>query len=335
MMIKNVKEQLLENPTSLKNILEEFGYCHIAIRPQYIQFGRDKNGGKKSIILYLSNNKYLYVKDHAKNINKELFSYIMEQKGVSFLDILSVIKKELGIENFHFSGTKKDVFGGFYTKIRKKQSINFPIYNENQLSEFARCGNLRFLKDNISIETQTYFNIHYDIQSQSIVIPIYDSFSQLMGLKARVNKDVKDGEQKYFYLIPCLMSQTLYGYSHNYNYLVDNTILVFESEKSVMQCHTYGIKNCVALGSSSISKKQTQLLLELNPKQVIFMHDEGLDFSAISKNIETVKEYSKFQEFEIGYWDFSEDLFLLPKVSSSDMGKERLLNILESQIKFV
>ena len=36
---------------------------------------------------------------------------------------------------------------------------------------------------------------------------------------AEGNKEAEENESKYYYLINCLMSQTLYGYSHNYQYL--------------------------------------------------------------------------------------------------------------------
>lgn len=152
-----------------------------------------------------------------------------------------------------------------------------------------------------------------------------------MGVKVRCNYDVKDGELKYYYLIPCAMSQTLYGYSQNYNYLVNGIIYIFESEKSVMQCHSYGIRNCVALGSGSISKKQTQMILELNPKQVIFMHDTGFELKNIERNILMIKSYSRFSEIEVGYWNYFGKGYM-DKVSPSDLGCKKLNQIIRDEI---
>ena len=130
------------------------------------------------------------------------------------------------------------------------------------------------------------------------------------------------------------MSQTLYGYSQNYNYLVNNVIYIFESEKSIMQCYSYGIRNCVALGSGSISRKQVQMLLELNPKKIIFMHDTGYDLENILRNINMVKSYSRFSEVELGYWDYFDRLYD-DKLSPSDSGREELLRIMDSEIKMI
>ena len=155
-----------------------------------------------------------------------------------------------------------------------------------------------------------------------------------MGAKVRANYDVEDGELKYYYLIPCMCSKTLYGFFQNYKYLVNNTIFVFESEKSVMQCHSYGIRNCVALGSGSISQQQVKLLLSLHPKKIIFMHDQGYKMEYIERNIDVVKNYSRFSEVKLGYWNYF-DKDYKDKVSPSDLGKNKFNYIINNEIKII
>ena len=167
------------------------------------------------------------------------------------------------------------------------------------------------------------------MESQGIVIPIRNETSELIGIKIRCNYDVQDGEQKYWYLVPCRMSQTLYGYSQNYNHLVGNDIYIFESEKSTMQCHTYGIRNCVSLGSGTISSKQVKLLLELQPTRIIFMHDVGYPKESIMRNINMVKNYNRFLDIPVCYWD---NHGYTGKDSPSDFGKEKLIQIMNEEI---
>ena len=334
-MLEDIKKELLSNPDKLKDVLEHYNYCNIVIRNTYMSFGRDEHSSKKSIVIRLENNIYLYVNDYARNINKDLFSYIIEQRKVTFSDVLNTVKNVLGITDYYdFFDSKRYVFGGFYEKIRKKNTSKVRVYDESVLKCYRRCGNKRFIRDNISLDSQKYFNLRYDIESQSIVIPIYDQVGQLMGAKARCNWEVEDGEMKYYYLMPCQASLTLYGYAQNYNHLVNNTVYVFEAEKSVMQCHSYGIRNCVALGSGTISLKQTQMLMELAPTQIIFMHDVGYDMDNITRNIQMVKNYSRFSEIEVGYWDWTKGNYT-DKVSASDLGKEKLKYILEHEIEII
>jgi hypothetical protein len=111
-------------------------------------------------------------------------------------------------------------------------------------------------------------------------------------------------------------------------------VLIFESEKSVMQCYSYGIRNCVALGSGSISQEQVQMLFELNPKKIIFMHDTGFKLESILRNIRMIKNYSRFSEIQLGYWDYFDRLYE-DKVSASDLGKKELLRIINDEIKMI
>lgn len=276
-MLKEIKKELLDNPEKLKELLEYFNFYNIHIHQSYISFGRAQGTSKKSIVIRLIKNDYLYVIDYARNINKDIFTYISEQRLIDFKDIITVVRRILNIDDFSLLNESHGIFGGFYEKIRKRNEYIIRTYDESILDKYIPLANKRFIKDNISITAQQFFNIRYDVESQGIVIPIHNQIGELIGIKVRCNYKVQDGEVKYYYLIPCQMSQTLYGYSQNYNYLVNNVIYIFESEKAVMQCFSYGIRNCVALGSGSISRKQVRMLFELKPKKIIFMHDVGYD----------------------------------------------------------
>lgn len=325
---------MLDNPEKIKELLEHFNFYNINIHQSYISFGRAQDSSKKSIVINLTKNDYLYVIDYARNINQDIFTYISEQRLIDFKDIVAAVRIILNIDDFSLINESRGIFGGFYEKIRKRNEYTIRTYDESVLDKFIPLANKRFIKDNISIIAQQFFGIRYDIESQGIVIPIHNQIGELIGAKARCNYEVQDGEMKYYYLIPCQMSQTLYGYSQNYNYLVNNVVYIFESEKAVMQCFSYGIRNCVALGSGSISRKQVRMLLELNPKKIIFMHDVGYDLENILRNINMVKNYSRFSEVELGYWDFFDRLYD-DKVSASDLGKKELLRIMDTEIKMI
>ena len=333
-MLKEIKKELLDNPEKLKELLEYFNFYNVHIHQSYISFGRAQDTSKKSIVVRLEKNDYLYVTDYARNISKDLFSYISEQRLVDFKDIIGVVRNILGVDDFGLFNESRGIFGGFYEKIRKRSEYSVRTYDESILDKYIPLANKRFVNDNISIAAQQFFGIRYDVESQGIVIPIHNQIGELIGAKVRCNYEVQDGEMKYYYLIPCQASQTLYGYSQNYNYLTNNIIYIYEAEKSIMQCFSYGIRNCVALGSGSISRKQVRMLLELNPKKIIFMHDVGYDLENILRNINMVKNYSRFSEVELGYWDFFDRLYD-NKVSASDLGKKELLRIMDTEIKMI
>ena len=334
-MLKEIKKELLNQPEKLKEVLEYYNFHNVIIHQSYISFGRSADSSKKSIVIRLTNNDYLYVKDYARNIQKDLFTYIGEQRLSDFSEILSTVKSTLNITDYCDFFGDRGIFGGFYERIRKRNISKINTYDESLLDKYKMYGNVRFVKDNISIDAQQFFGIRYDVESQGIVIPIRNQLGQLMGVKVRCNYEVEDGEMKYYYLIPCAMSQTLFGYSQNYNHLVDNTVYILESEKSVMQCYSYGIRNCVALGSGSISNKQVQMLFELNPKKIIFLHDTGFKQEYIDRNISMVENYSRFSEMEIGYWDWENSKYKSDiKNSPTDLGYKIFKDILLNEIKY-
>lgn len=334
-MLSDIKEELLNNPESLKSVLENFGYANIKIHGKYISFGRDQDSSAKSIVIKLENNKYLYVTDYPKNINKDLFSYIIEQRNVSFKEVITVVNNELGITDYSFFyQRKKQAFGGYYSRIKKETPTSPPlIYDYGILNQYKQIGNLRFLRDNISLSSQRFFDIRFDVENDGIVIPILDQFGNLIAVKERVNHDVGPDEQKYWYVVPGQMSKTLYGYSHNYNFLTEGTVFIFEAEKSVMQCYTYGIRNAVALGSGSISRNQIKMLYEIQPEKVVFLHDYGYEKESIMRNIRLYKRFGRFSDTEVGYWDWSRSKHD-EKISPSDLGKDELERILREEIVF-
>ena len=76
------------------------------------------------------------------------------------------------------------------------------------------------------------------------------------------------------------------------------------------------------------------MLLELNPKKIIFLHDSGYGLENIMRNIDMVKNYSRFTEINLGYWNYFGRGYK-DKVSPSDLGKERLKYILQNEIKMI
>ena len=99
------------------------------------------------------------------------------------------------------------------------------------------------------------------------------------------------------------MSKTLFGYSNNYSEMYGKTVLVFESEKSVLQCASYGYHNAVALGSNSLSEYQAKMILSLNPQRVIFMLDNDLPIENTKRDIEVLRNVSTMRDFQISYFD--------------------------------
>lgn len=331
-MLKNIKQQLIDNPEAIINVLEAYDFYKPHIMRDEIRCGLYEGSNTTAIRIKLKDNKNLFVTDYSRDVSLDLIQYIIKIKSVEYKDVIHTIKKELGVDDLYFSDTSRKVFGGFYDKIRKKQSdLYIQTYPESVLNNYCKVCNVRFLRDNISLETQKYFNIGYDVISQRITIPIYTPYGELCGVKGRANWEVSDEEPKYLYLIPCPMSSTLYGYSQNYQYLQNNDVFIVEAEKSVMQAHSYGLYNFVALGSHSLSPTQCKLIMSLQPKRIIFMLDKDLEISYTYTNIKQLQPFMKMSDVEVLYWKWN--MSLLPdKASPTDYGNNELSSIIKNEL---
>ena len=129
------------------------------------------------------------------------------------------------------------------------------------------------------------------------------------------------------------MSQTLFGFSENYESLYDGDILIFESEKSVLKLDSWGYNNAVALGSNSLSTTQAKLLMSLNPKSITFMLDNSLPLENTKRNVEVLQAFCKMRTLYINFWNWTYNLDLEDKAAPCDGSKEEFLYILENEIE--
>lgn len=331
-MIQELKKQLLENPENIRTLLSEFEFEHINIRGRFMRFARNNKGGQNISICL--DDEYLNVTDFVHGERKDIISYIIHEKNTNFKSVLNVIKKILNLSNDWIPKTRKLIFGGVYSKIIHKEYIQQKTYDESILNDYLSIPNDRFRKDKIDLNTQLKWNIGYDVSTDRITMPIRNELGQIVGIKGRRNYDTDDEwDAKYLYLVPCRMSNVLYGYSENYSYMYGKTVMVFESEKSVLQCASYGYYNAVALGSNNLSEHQAKLLLQLNPEQIIFMLDNNLSLENTKRNINVLRSVCVMRSLNISYFDWTECLDLEEKSSPSDEGKEVLESILQNCIK--
>ena len=333
-MLSEIKKELLKQPNVIVEILEYFDFTRIKLSGREIRLARDHKGGL-NISIRLENNECLYVNDWSRSINADIFSYIMQEKNVTFRDVIQKTKQLLNLGDDWRPKQTHALFGGLYANLTcPHREIKLKTYNEDVLDRYERCGNLRFLRDGISLEAQRFWDIRFSTECQSIIIPIRNEYGDLVGAKARVNFDVNENESKYYYPIPVQMSQVLYGYSENYQYLYGaDTVYVGESEKFCQQLYAMGIRNCVSLGSHTLSEKQAKLLLQLSTKSVTFMFDEGLDLSETKRNADVIKEISGMFNIDLYFFDYRDCIDIGPKESPSDNGIEVWNEIVENNIK--
>ena len=332
-VFEEVKEKLLEQPESIINILETFD-CHKArINGREIRCARDENSNPTAVVIRLTNNENLLVKDYELNIVLDLINYLIKIKNASFKDVMNAIKQELHLDSIYNYKKKVGLFGGIYSNIsRNNGDISVTTYPEEILKQYGNTANTLWLQDGISLSTQRKWGIGYDVQSQRITMPIRTSTGEIMSIKGRLNGEPEEFEPKYLYIVNGPMSQTLFGYSENYSSLYENEILIVESEKSVLKLDSWGYNNVVALGSNSLSTTQAKLLMSLNPKCVTFMLDKSLPLENTKRNAELLKTFCTMRQLKIRYWNWEDNLTLDDKAAPCDDSKEEFEYILREEV---
>ena len=339
-MLKEIKQELLKNPQNIVSVLEIFDYANIHILNNEIRFAISEGHNSSAIRIKLENNEYLIVQDFARNIKNDfgkscdLISYIMKTRNVEYIEVINSIKNVLGISDFYEFHSQRCVFGGFYDRIKQNNpELAAKTRPENLLNDYLDVYSSRFASDNIDFGTQNKFQIGYDIDSQRITIPIRNQYGELIGVKGRASWETDEDEPKYLYIIPCPMSTTLFGYCQNYDFLNQaDTIYIGESEKFVMQAYSYGYYNCVALGSNSLSTTQCKMLVELNPKNVVFMLDKTLSPQNTEINAKKLSLFTRMFDIQIKWWNWQKNDYLPDKASPTDYGKEIFEDITQNEI---
>lgn len=335
-MFEEVKAKLLDQPESIINILETFGCHKVRINSREIRCAREEGANPTAVVIRLTQNENLLIKDYELNIVLDLINYLIKVKNATFKDVMNAIKQELHLDSIYNYKRKRGLFGGLYDGLsRNNDEISVTTYPEKILKYYGDTPNLLWLKDGISLSTQRKWNIGYDVASQRITMPIRTSTGEIMAVKGRCNYEPEEFEPKYLYLVNGPMSQTLFGYSENYNSLYENEIIVVESEKSVLKMDSWGYNNVVALGSNSLSTAQAKLLMSLNPKSVIFMLDKSLPLENTKKNVELLKTLCAMRQLEIKYWNWTDNITLDEKSAPCDDTKEEFEYILHNEIESI
>lgn len=198
--------------------------------------------------------------------------------------------------------------------IRQKHGVaELKTHDKSIIKFFDNKYHDSWLQDNISIETMDMYNIKYYQYHDSIVIPCYNQYGDLIGIRERFLNPNSD--RKYMPLsllngdsFEFPVNQVLYGLNYNAeNIRHYKKVVIGEAEKFTLQNATYfGCKNfSCSLYGKAMSKAKLKQLLELGIEEVIIaldfdyekVEDENgnftKDFENFKKNIYRIGNYFK------------------------------------------
>lgn len=324
-----MKEYLKNNPEQIEKILSYYNYHSINITDKEIRFA--KIGGNNPSGCRIKLNDNLSATDFTTSYNGDLFGLIATHTGLTYREVLKTITTMLGkkIEG-NYQPEEEVLFDGFFDGlyIPYEDEEKEVTYDESVLDKYNNGYKWfkRFTDDGILPSSQVKFKIGFSEESNRITIPHYNEHGEIIGVMGRIDLDSDEMTNfKYLPLIPFPKHKYLYGLYQNKEYIKESKkVYIFEAEKSVMQCDSFGVYNTTALGGNQISITQVEQLLKLGVSEIVLCMDEGLIIDAIKRDIQTIKSCCFMRDIKIKVMIDKENKYMKKgsKVSPSDQGKE-------------
>lgn len=231
---------------------------------------------------------------------------------------------------------------------RNKKSIpNLTEISETILEIFCYIPHMEWLKDNISREALSAYEIGYFGLTNQITIPHRDCNNRLIGIRGRcLDEEDIQNIGKYVPLniqgktLSHSLGSNLYGINVTQNKIKNiKKVMVVEAEKSCMQAYSYFGEDSfvVATCGSSITRTQIRLLLNyLQVDEIIYAPDRDYHdpfsyeaevwYQKIVKRVAPLVPYCKVTLC------FDNKDRLPYKASPTDMGKDILLELLDEKM---
>lgn len=335
-----IKDYLLHNTEKIKELLENLGCGEVSnTKHNEIRCAKEEGANPTSIRVKLNDN--LSFSCYSEGISGDIYTLVgwkLDHKD-DFSKNFKYVCNALNINGTFTKVEKPTIFGGIFEELQKEKynplSNEMKTYPIETLNDYELIPNQLFLKDGISLETQIKYKIGYDWWSHRLIIPELNCEGELIGITGRYNGyDYENyGQVKYFPIIEFEKSKVLFGYSQNYNNLINNNVWLFESQKSVMRMDSSGVYNCLALGGRFISPIQIKYIQNLSPKSIILALDEGLDEGESIKTCLQLISKNIFNQYKVGYLYDNNNEFL--KKGSKDSPADLPIDILKKFSKKV
>lgn len=326
--MENLVEILKNKPELIISVLEQTGFFNITLNnsENNIRCALRENGNPTSVSI---NCETLQTYIFSRDIGGLLPFIISKKYNWSISYTIGYIYQILGIDQETILSAIP--FGGLLKRNKYKKTEKYEKFDSKILESFPKMGNVRFLEDNINLNTQDIFDLRYNFKENRIIIPWKNSEGEYVGYSARLNFDNIKNEPKYKSSIGLKKSNYLYGLYENSPFLKDyDYIILCEAEKSVLQAYSFGYHNVFSLGGNHISDKQARIIKSMPIKKVIIGFDEGLSVELLLKEAEKLKGgiFNNLKEIYVIY-DKGEILGIESKNSPTDLGKDKFELLLD------
>lgn len=244
-------------------------------------------------------------KDFSSGCGGDIVDFVKAYEGVGTKRAIEILRSYANIDTdelrvrTHLEAS--EIAKSYRRRSRKRNAAEHNVMIDDVMNRYVwdiqKFKN--WIEEGIGEETLRTFGVRYDPTSSRIVFPIRNGDGGIINIKGRTIDPLfkEKGIAKYIYFYKLGDLDFLFGLDVARQYVEErNEIILFESEKSVMKCHGWGIRNTCAIMTSHLNDYQRKILMRLG-KPVVFALDKDAN-PHTDKNIKKLKMYCNISVIE-------------------------------------
>lgn len=254
--------------------------------------------------------------------------------------------REEGFSGLYMSLPDWDILKRYEDEEISEQRIEMNIYDNTIIQNYPRPHIEPWENEGIIYEVEQECGIAYDPCTLGVIIPHYDMFGRLIGIRERtLVKELED----YGKYRPAILQGKMFNHPLGFNlYNLNNSkeniaatrkAIVYESEKSCLLHRSYFGKEgdvSVATCGSSFTMAQFKLLQGLGVEEIIIAFDRQWqqagdeEFQRWTKKLESIND--KYKKYVLISFIFDKNNLLGYKDSPIDQGSEKFIKLFKERI---
>lgn len=292
----SLKEYIFNN-NKVEFVLEKIGCKSIKYHSSKNFYSAANYNGDNTGAVNVYNTKHLLIHNWTRESEfddvSDIISLVQYNKKCSFVDAVKYLHNILGLELTPYKKEEKkeklDPLAIFKNAISRYRSIvdvsEIQTISEEAINDYIPLLYIDWLREGIMPWAAKKFGLAYSYKYHRVVIPIrYWLDGALVGFNQRTTVENYEelGIRKYFLTPSYRKSINLYGLWENREEIEDKkTVVICESEKSVLKRYSRNDGTCVALQGKKLSDEQRRIIIGLNVNEVIIALDNDVPIEEV------------------------------------------------------
>jgi DNA primase len=292
----SLKEYIFNN-NKVEFVLEKIGCKLIKYHSSKNFYSAANYNGDNTGAVNVYNTKYLLIHNWTRENEfddvSDIISLTQYNKKCSFVDAVKYLHNILGLELTPYKKEEKkekpDPLAVFENAINRHRAIvdvaEIQAIKEEAINDYVPLLYIDWLREGIMPWAAKKFGLAYSYKYHRVVIPIrYWLDGTLVGFNQRTTVENYEelGIRKYFLTASYRKSLNLYGLWENREEIEDKkTVVICESEKSVLKRYSRNDGTCVALQGKKLSDEQRRIIIGLNVNEVIIALDNDVPIEEV------------------------------------------------------